>query len=217
MDLVTITDHDTIEGALELADLPDFIVGEELTCEIAPGRQIHLGLWDLSERTHHGLTQRRCDPEALFAFLAENDIPACINHPFSPLTGAREADDLHRAFAAISAIETQNGMMPKVSNEYARSEARRRRLAQVGGSDAHTLDRIGHAFTTVPRADNREEFLAGLRDGFTVPAGGAGTYARLTADVIRIFSGAVVENTVQALQSPLHAAKFLATTSIVPF
>jgi len=38
MDLVTITDHDTVEGALQLAHLPDFIVGEEVTCEIAPGR-----------------------------------------------------------------------------------------------------------------------------------------------------------------------------------
>ncbi|MEO8362166.1 MAG: PHP domain-containing protein [Vicinamibacteria bacterium] len=37
MDLVTITDHDTIEGALHLAHLPDFIVGEEVTCEITSG------------------------------------------------------------------------------------------------------------------------------------------------------------------------------------
>ena len=31
MDFVTITDHDTIAGALELADRPDVFVSEELT------------------------------------------------------------------------------------------------------------------------------------------------------------------------------------------
>ncbi|CAN5404374.1 hypothetical protein BH09PLA1_BH09PLA1_34220 [soil metagenome] len=32
MDFVTITDHDTIEGALRIADRPNVIVGEERTC-----------------------------------------------------------------------------------------------------------------------------------------------------------------------------------------
>ncbi len=31
MSFVTLTDHDTIEGALELAHHPDFILGEEVT------------------------------------------------------------------------------------------------------------------------------------------------------------------------------------------
>src|SRR6186713_3373960 len=32
MDFVTITDHDTIEGAQRIRHLPNVIVGEELTC-----------------------------------------------------------------------------------------------------------------------------------------------------------------------------------------
>ena len=31
MDFVTITDHDTIDGALQLADVPDTFISEELT------------------------------------------------------------------------------------------------------------------------------------------------------------------------------------------
>ena len=31
MDFVTITDHDTIDGALEIAHLPDVFISEELT------------------------------------------------------------------------------------------------------------------------------------------------------------------------------------------
>src|SRR5215469_13716698 len=35
MDFVTITDHDTIDGCLELADRPDCFVSEELTARFA--------------------------------------------------------------------------------------------------------------------------------------------------------------------------------------
>src|SRR3954469_19380446 len=35
MDFVTITDHDTIDGALELAVLPDTFISEELTVSFA--------------------------------------------------------------------------------------------------------------------------------------------------------------------------------------
>ena len=41
MDLVTLTDHDSIEGALQLAGRPDFFVGEEVTCGLPGGRELH--------------------------------------------------------------------------------------------------------------------------------------------------------------------------------
>src|SRR5215472_6210169 len=52
MDLVTLTDHDTIEGALEVARLPHFFISEEVTCVLAGGRRLHLGVFDLNERRH---------------------------------------------------------------------------------------------------------------------------------------------------------------------
>ena len=216
MDLVTITDHDTIEGALQLAHLPDFIIGEEVTCEIAPGREIHLGVWDLSEGRHKEIAKRRRDPECLFAWLAENRIPACINHPFSPLTGRREAVDFHRAFQNLALIEAHNGMMPAATNEFARLAGRAEGLAPVGGSDAHTLEGIAHAFTTVPRAGDREDFLEGLRAGFTVPSGGAGSYGRLTDAVFRVFAGALRESTSLALGSIGDFGRFTAVAAAVP-
>ena len=38
MDLVTLTDHDTIEGGLEIADLPGTFLSEEVTCALPGGR-----------------------------------------------------------------------------------------------------------------------------------------------------------------------------------
>jgi predicted metal-dependent phosphoesterase TrpH len=216
MDLVTITDHDTIEGALQLAHRPDFIVGEEVTCQMAPGRQIHLGMWDLTEARHEQIASRRCDPEALFAWIAENRVPACINHPFSPLTGKREVGDFHRAFRGLSLIEAHNGMMPAATNEFARLAGRAEGLAPVGGSDAHTLEGVARAFTTVPRASDREEFLEGLRDGFTVPVGSSGTYARLTDAVFRVFGGALRENASLGARSVRDFARFAAVAPVLP-
>ncbi len=216
MDLVTITDHDTIEGAMTLAHLPDFIVGEEVTCEIGPGREIHLGVWDLNEKKHEEIAARRRDPEALFAWLAENRVPACINHPFSPLTGRREVSDFHRAFQGIALIEAHNGMMPPATNEFARVAGLREGLAPVGGSDAHTLAGVAHAFTTVPRAADRHEFLEGLRAGFTVPSGGAGSYGRLTDAVFRVFGGALLESSSVALRSLRDLARFAAVAAALP-
>lgn len=216
MDLVTITDHDTIEGALQLAHRPDFIVGEEVTCQMGPGREIHLGVWDLNEARHEQIRSRRRDPEALFAWIAENRIPACINHPFSPLTGKREVADFHRAFRGLSLIEAHNGMMPAATNEFARLVGRAQGLAPVGGSDAHTLEGVARAFTTVPRASDREEFLDGLRNGLTVPVGSSGSYARLTVAVFRVFGGTLRENASLALRSARDFVRFAAVAPVLP-
>ncbi len=46
MDLVTLTDHDTIDGALRLAHLPDTFVSEEVTVRLDGGRQLHVNVFD---------------------------------------------------------------------------------------------------------------------------------------------------------------------------
>ena len=217
MDLVTITDHDTVEGALRLLGRPDFFAGEEVTCVLEDDRSLHLGVFDIDEAQHEQIARRRRDPEALIAFLSEQRIPACVNHLFSPLTGRRRIADFHFALGALPLIETQNGMMPDASNECARRAARASGLAEIGGSDGHTLAAVARAFTTVPRARSREDFLAGLRQGLTVPGGRSGSYARLTADVLRIFRGAYAEAAQRALAAePLGALALLALGAALP-
>jgi hypothetical protein len=43
MDLVTLTDHDSIGGAEELRPYPDFFVSEEVTCRMPSGTRVTLG------------------------------------------------------------------------------------------------------------------------------------------------------------------------------
>jgi predicted metal-dependent phosphoesterase TrpH len=186
MDLVTLTDHDTITGVLALAGRPETFVSEEVTCELGGGRSLHLGVYDLSEGQHEAIARRRTDAESLFAYLAEQRLPVALNHPFSALTGPRETADLERAFRAATLVESRNGMLPPSTNGFAQSAAERAGLPTVGGSDSHTLRGVARAYTVVPGARTRDEFVAGLRQGLTLPAGRSGTYAGLALDLLRL-------------------------------
>ncbi|HET7291851.1 MAG TPA: PHP-associated domain-containing protein, partial [Vicinamibacteria bacterium] len=159
---------------------------------------------------------RRRDPEALFACLAEERLPAAVNHVFSALTGPRERGDFALAFAAPLLVETRNAMMPARTNEWARQAARAKGARSVGGSDAHTLASVARAFTIVPGARTREDFLDGLRRGLTIPMGRSGSYARLTADVARIFAASYLDAGSRAAAEPGAAARFASMLLAVP-
>lgn len=216
MSLVTLTDHDSITGALTLAHLPDFFVSEEVTCVLPEGRQLHLGVFGIDEGQHAAIQERRRDAEALFAYLAEQRIPTAVNHLFSALTGRRQLADFELALRHARLVETRNGMMPESTNRYAGRVARRAGRPAVGGSDAHTLASVARAFTIVPGATSREEFLAGLRRGFTIPAGGSGSYSRLTADIARLFVGGYAENARLAREGLVPALRFAALLAALP-
>jgi predicted metal-dependent phosphoesterase TrpH len=219
MDLVTLTDHDSIEGALEIAALPGTFISEEVTCELPGGRVLHLGVFDITEWQHQRIARLRHDAEALFAHLAEECIPACVNHPFSALTGRRETSDFGLPLRSLSLIEARNGMMSFRTNAFAAIAGGVAGMAAVGGSDAHTLASVARAYTVVRGATTREQFLEGLRRGRTIPAGGHGSYARLTADVVRIFRHAYADNARRALGEPATAVRFalmLAAAPILP-
>jgi predicted metal-dependent phosphoesterase TrpH len=216
MDLVTLTDHDSIEGALEIASLPGTFVSEEVTCELPGERRIHLGVWDISEAQHQRIAALRSDAEALFAFLAEEGVPFCVNHLFSALTGKRALRDFHVALARPPLIEARNGMMSPLVNSYATQAGTEIGMPAVGGSDAHTLASVARSYTVVDGARSREEFLEGLRRGLTIPAGSSGSYARLTADVARVFAGGYLDSARRSLGGAAAAARFAAMLLALP-
>ena len=60
MDFVTITDHDTIAGVLELADRPDVFVSEELTTWFRGEPQaVHVLCWGITPATTTGSRSTR--------------------------------------------------------------------------------------------------------------------------------------------------------------
>jgi predicted metal-dependent phosphoesterase TrpH len=124
MDLVTLTDHDSIEGALAIAHLPWTFVSEEVTVALPGARELHLGVLGIDEAQHDRIARLRCDAEALLAHLAERRIPACVNHPFSALTGRRETEDIVLALDHLPVVDTFIVSLPSGHNRLALHAAR---------------------------------------------------------------------------------------------
>ena len=186
MDLVTVTDHDSIDAAEQLRHFPDFFLSEEVTCTMPSGTEMHAGVFGMEERDHTELQRRRYDIESLLAYAGEHNLFVTVNHLYSGLTGKRTDDDFAIFARDFHGVETINGQMPARSNRLAGEFARRFNKPAIAGSDSHTLAGAARTFTEVPLARNIEDFLAGMRRGNTIPSGESGDYWKLTAAVFDI-------------------------------
>ncbi len=93
MDFVTITDHDTIAGVLEIADRPDVFISEELTAHFRGEPQaVHVLCYGISPEDHEWLQAHRGDVEMCAAYMYEREIVCALAHPYytvgAPLTRA---------------------------------------------------------------------------------------------------------------------------------
>jgi predicted metal-dependent phosphoesterase TrpH len=160
IDVLCITDHNAIKGAVDLVDrLPcRVIVGEELRTHAGE----IIGLF-LIERVPVG-TQ----PGAAARAIREQGGIVYIPHPYDPMRRnlgeaalAALIDD-----GLVDAIEVINAKTSLRSlNERAASKATAHHLAAGAGSDAHVPDAVGAAYVEMPDFDGPLDFLAKLRLG----------------------------------------------------
>jgi len=203
MSLFTLTDHDEIEGSEKLRRYPNFFLSEELTCRMPSGTEVHIGVYDIHERQHVQLLERRNDLVSLLMYLSERRIFFSVNHVFSSITGHRDLDDFIWFQNYFPALETHNSHMLETSNAHAANLARRWDKIGIGGSDAHALSSVGTAYTEVPGARDKEEFFLGLKAGQGRVAGESGCFSKLTRDVFLIAFEMMREKAWTALLTPL--------------
>ena len=200
MDLVAITDHDSIDGALELLDArpgaPDVIVGEEVSCRLPVGTVgragdvvVHLGVYGMTEALHRDVQALRRNVFDVTARLREADVFFSLNHLLHFYRRQTPLDAYLRLLDEVPAVEARNGSMLAAHNALVeqiagrcRRPGRAARLGMIGGSDAHTLRRVGLTWTEAP-GRTREEFLLSLRQGRGRPGGRHGTTAAVAGDV----------------------------------
>ena len=193
MDLVTITDHDSIDGCLEFLDrhpdAEDFIIGEEIECVLPDlDLTIHVGALGIDERIHSEVQPLRGNVYEVAAFLRAERIPFCLNHPFMFYRERVELSSyVNTLLGQFPAMEARNGTMLSAQNELVErilDDARRqgRSLARFGGSDAHILRRVGTTYTEAP-ASSREEFLESLRQGQSRVGGRHGSTYVLASEI----------------------------------
>jgi len=196
MDLVTFTDHDTIDGCLELLDregpLDNFFISEEVsTCDPRSGGRFHVSIFGIDEVQHREAQRLRSDVRDLATYLSREGIPASLNHVGSSLVRrARSLDELMEVVAAFPLIETRNGAQLPASNAVAELLAQRlesdgQPVGRTGGSDAHTTRRIGWTWT-VAKAVDRETFLDALLAGSVESEGLSARVAPILCDVYEI-------------------------------
>jgi predicted metal-dependent phosphoesterase TrpH len=193
MDLVTITDHDSIDGCLEVlnrfGELPDFVMGEEVTAQLPEfGHAIHIGIYGHSEAQHRDIQQLRGNADELVGYLRRHRLLYVLNHFFHDFWNAsRVCEYIDRMAELFDVFEARNGTLQRQHNALIAALLRRfralgRRVSVVAGSDSHTLRRIGRSYTA-SHAKNREEFLEDVRAGRTEVFGPDPNHLTLAADI----------------------------------
>jgi len=205
MELVTVTDHDSIDAVERLRRYPDFFLSEEVSCRTSSGTYLHIGVYGVEERDHIQMQRRAEDFPSLLAYLRERRLLFSVNHAFSGLTGSRTRADFEEFVEVFPAVETRNGQMLPAANRYAEEMALLAGKAVVGGSDAHTIECLGRTYTEVPGARTAAEFLQGLKNGRGVVRGESGDYWKLTRAIAEIGCSLMREHPWTLVLAPLMA------------
>jgi predicted metal-dependent phosphoesterase TrpH len=199
MDLVAFTDHDSIDGALELLDshpdASDVIVGEEVSCRLPDGDiDVHLGVYGMTEQLHRELQPLRRNVFDVTARLREAGLLFSLNHLLHFYRGQTPLDRYLQLLDEVLALEVRNGTMLAAHNALIEHIVERRiapapmfRFGVVAGSDAHTLRRVGLTWTAAP-GRTREEFLDSLRQGLGRPGGLHGTTTTVAGDAYGVIA-----------------------------
>jgi glycosyltransferase involved in cell wall biosynthesis/predicted metal-dependent phosphoesterase TrpH len=179
MDFVTITDHDTIDGCLELADRPDFFVSEELTARFAGEPQaVHVLCYGITPGDHEWLQAHAGDVEACATYIHENEIACALAHPFYDVDAPLTRRHRRRLAELFPIWEVRNGSRAPELNMPAVIYVETHGRTGIGGSDDHAGVDIGRTFTETPAASTPEELLAHMRAGDAEPRGEQGSAAK---------------------------------------
>src|SRR5918992_1119529 len=179
MDFVTITDHDTIAGVLEIADRPEVFVSEELTARFRGEPQaVHVLCWGITIDDHEWLQRNAGDVEICAEYLHGNSIACALAHPFYAVAAPLEARHRRRLARLFPVWETRNGSRAPELNLPAAVYIETHGGAGVGGSDDHAGVDVGRTWTETPFASTPEALLRRLRRGEAVARGDQGSAAK---------------------------------------
>jgi glycosyltransferase involved in cell wall biosynthesis/predicted metal-dependent phosphoesterase TrpH len=193
MDFVTITDHDTIDGCLELADRPDCFVSEELTARFAGEPQaVHVLCYGITVGDHEWLQAHAGDVEACAAYLHDKEIVCALAHPFFNVAAPLMPRHRRRLAELFPIWEVRNGSRAAELNMPAAIYVETHGGTGIGGSDDHAGVDIGRTFTAVPDAATPEEFLRRLGEGAAESGGEQGSAAKWAHAAMALATRALV-------------------------
>jgi glycosyltransferase involved in cell wall biosynthesis len=198
MDFVTITDHDSIDGCLEIANRPRTFISEQVTTYFPHDAcKLHILVWGISEQQHRDIVGLRENIFDLQRYLQRGQIAHAVAHPLYSVNGKIEATHLEQLILLFKHFEGINGLRDALLSDLSQTLfnqltpekidvfANRHGVAPthpepwkkilVGGSDDHGGQFVASAFTETPAARSAEQFLKLVRTGHCTPCGQGGT------------------------------------------
>ncbi len=180
MDFVTITDHDTIDGALEIAErYDDAFISEELTAWFRGEPQaVHVLCYGITPDDHARLQELSGDVEACAEYLHEHEITTALAHPFYAVEAPLLPRHRRRLAQLFPIWEVRNGSRSPELNAPAKIYVDTHGGTGVAGTDDHAGIDIGRTWTQTPIAATWQEFLGHIRNGETTIGGTQGSTAK---------------------------------------
>jgi glycosyltransferase involved in cell wall biosynthesis len=198
MDFVTITDHDSIDGCLEIANRPRTFISEQVTTYFPNDAcKLHILVWGISEQQHRDIESVRENIFDLQRYLQRGQIAHAVAHPLYSVNGKLEATHLEQLILLFKHFEGINGLRDALLSDLAQvlfkqltpekidAFANRHGVAPthpepwkkilVGGSDDHGGQFVASAFTETPAVRSAEQFLKLVRTGDCTACGQGGT------------------------------------------
>ncbi len=177
---VTLTDHDTISGALQLAGYPDFLMGEEVSAFFpTEALHVHVLVWGIEERHHREITELRFNIFELADYLRAERIPHALAHPLSVVSELRP-EHYGQLMLLFALWETRNGsstalenqisselvaasprLIPRLAEQYHREPAAPA-LRGIAGSDDHGGLDVGGTYVQLKLAPGETDPFAAL-------------------------------------------------------
>jgi glycosyltransferase involved in cell wall biosynthesis len=216
MDFVTLSDHDTIAGALEIAHLPGTFLSEEVTALFPEdGCEIHCLAVGITEAQHRDIQELRHNVYELRDYLVASDIVHSVAHPLFRVNDMLTLPQLEKLLVLFNRFEALNGIHDRRANDLVRrifgaltretiaELAERHRLTPAGptpwiksftgGSDDHGGHYVATTWTetTAGAAPGTAGagvagYLAALRGGHHQPGGQTGSSLRLAQSLFSI-------------------------------
>ncbi len=197
MDKVTITDHNTIEGCLEISHLPDTFISEEVTTYLGPEQcKIHVLVYNIKEAQHTEIQRIRRDLFELVYYLEGEGLFFALAHPLWRINGVLNSTHLEQLILLFKNFEVNgsrgddlNGTLKLILESLTPDSIERLSKKHgilpihpepwkknlIGGSDDHSSLEVGRVYTQVQGARALEDFFEGIYQGRSTVIGPSST------------------------------------------
>lgn len=210
MRFVTLTDHNSIEGALLLKEKhpEDFFISTEATVYFPEDScKVHVLLYGVTEEEFREIQRLRSNIYDLCGYIRRRNIAHSVAHATFSVNGKLSPEHLEKLILLFDVFEGKNGARSRLNNQpwqhilTALTPSNIERLANyhgidpygetpwvkgfTGGSDDHAGLFMGKTYT-IAEARNAEEFLAAIRNRRTVCEGRYSNFQSLAFTIYKI-------------------------------